>query len=61
MNELSFEQMETIEGGWSFTGCVLGAGVTIESGLAEYAGAVTGGWGFFGVLAVGCLIGAYAH
>ena len=57
MKELTNMEMEIIEGGWSWASCIGGAGLVVETGLAEYAAIVTGGLGFWGALAVGCVVG----
>ena len=59
MKNLTLTQMENVEGGLSwYAGCAAGASTMYLSGAAALAGAVTGGWGFFGALAVGCAVGA---
>lgn len=60
MKTLSFEKMETIEGGfnWSWSGCLTGA--TIDSGMIAYGFVFGGMAGALGVAAVGCAIGGLA-
>lgn len=53
---LSFEEMESIEGGWKWSACLGGAMAAISTGLVGYATAVGGPIGTIGALAAGCVI-----
>lgn len=54
--KLSFEQMENLEGGWSWTRCLMGATASVSTGLAAYATAVAGPAGTLLALAGGCVL-----
>ena len=56
MKELSFEQMENVEGGWGFDwrNCVAGMAGMYASGLVHTGGALFGAAGAGGVLVIGC-------
>ncbi len=57
MKKLEMEQMEEINGGWSWGDCLSGA--VAGGSLAYQTGAafIGGGWGLVGMMAAGCVIG----
>ncbi len=57
MKKLELNQMENIQGGWSWGGCATTAGTSLMV-LGWKAAIVAGWWGVGAVAAVGCVIGA---
>jgi hypothetical protein len=55
MKTLDFNQMENVEGGWSWESCAVGAGLFLAHG--GWVAAAAGGWIGVGLLAgAGCVV-----
>ncbi|MCD6090347.1 MAG: hypothetical protein J7J72_02490 [Bacteroidales bacterium] len=55
MKNLDLNQMESIQGGWSWERCAVGAGTSVLAG--GWVAAAAGGWLGVGILAgIGCVV-----
>ena len=55
MKKLELNQMENVQGGWSWEGCAVGA-MTTTLAAGGYAAALGGPWGVLALAVVGCVV-----